>query len=328
MTIGFSPDPTWRTPQSGTEPDGDYDQTTWPDATVPSIVDAIFRTVLYADLFDYPLTAAQIHRYLTGYSAPLEKVEEQLEKNTQLRGRLGSVPPYWVLVGREHLAALRRQRETYSQPLWSAVWRYEPIIAGLPFVRMTAVTGALAMDNADSADDDIDLFIVARGGRVWLARGLVILVVHLARQLGTELCPNYVMAEHNLRLEHPNLFTAHELAQLVPIHGAATYHRLLEMNAWLGQYLPNAKPRTMDARKARKIARTGQHILEAPLNGRLGDSIESWEQRRKILRLRQAAAQIGASGARYTPDLCKGHVDSHETSVEQRYTAQLTTLGT
>jgi hypothetical protein len=192
---------------------------------------------------------------------------------------------------------------------------------------MTAVTGALAMGNAPNADDDVDLLIVTQTGRVWLARGLVILVVHLVRQFGVELCPNYIIAEHNLRLDHPSLYTAHELAQLVPLHGAATYHQLLKTNSWLHTYLPNATPRRLRGRKVSTVAQSGRRAFETVLGGRLGDAIEGWEAGRKIPHLQQVAARQGATEADYTPELCKGHTGDHETSVAQRYAAQLAELG-
>lgn len=299
----------------------------WPEKPVFGLEDAILRTVVYADLFDYPLTTQQIHRYLTEYAAPREVVEQKLDELGSKGDLLEPVPPYWVLNGRKHLAPLRLQREAYSEPLWSAVHRYGLLMAALPFVRMTAVTGALAMGNAADRHDDVDLLIVTQMGRVWLARGLVILVVHLARQWGIELCPNYVMAEHKLRLDNPSLYTAHELAQLVPLHGATTYLSLLETNAWICDYLPNATPLQLRNPSAGRVIRGGQRVLEVALSGRLGDAIEGWEGRRKIPLLRQTAAQRGATEAKYTRDLCKGHVDNHEASVAQRYAERLVALG-
>jgi hypothetical protein len=68
-------------------------------------------------------------------------------------------------------------------------------------------------------------------------------------------------------------------------------------------------------------------LLEVALGGRLGNAIETWESRRKIPRLQLTAARLNAIEAVYTPELCKGHVNNHETSVAQRYAQQLAELG-
>jgi hypothetical protein len=299
----------------------------WPAGAIRGVADAILHTVVYADLFDYPLRSEEIHRYLTGCPAPLAVVEEHLHQNGRLGEYLDSAAPFWFLAGREHLVALRREREAFSLGLWSEVQRYGRLIAPIPFVRMVSITGSLAMSNASSPDDDIDLLIVTTRDRVWLARGLVVLIVHLARRLGVDLCPNYVIAEHRLELGERSLFTAHEIAQLIPVHGLEVYYRLLESNAWLSAFLPNAMPRQLAVRETGRAKRLGQRALETALAGRLGDAAERWERERKIPRLRQVADEQGGGGAVYTPDLCKGHADDHAASVDQRYLSRLAVHG-
>jgi hypothetical protein len=183
------------------------------------------------------------------------------------------------------------------------------------------------MNNVSGPQDDIDLLIVTAQNRVWLARGLVILIVHLARTFGVYFCPNYLIAEHRLELVEPSLFTAHELAQLVPLFGLDTYHRFLERNAWMTAFLPNASPKRASARELQVALRYGQRALEGLLGGRLGDALEYWERGRKIPRLRQVAGEQGGSGTIYTPDLCKGHADDHAASVHQQYAARLAAQG-
>jgi hypothetical protein len=300
---------------------------TWPSGTIRDIAEAILYTLAYADLFDYPLKTREIHRYLTGYRAPLATVEEQLTRNSQLGQHLASESSFWFLAGRGHLVGLRREREAFSQALWPEARRYSRLIAAVPFVRMVSVTGSLAMNNVNSPEDDIDLLLVTARDRVWLARGLAILVVHLARRFGVEVCPNYVISEQRLKLAELNLFTAHELAQLVPICGLDTYHRLLESNAWFGRYLPNASPRQDGVHEAGLTAHCGHRLLESVLGGRLGYALEQWERERKIPRLVQEAAQLGGTGTIYAPDLCKGHADDHGTEVVQRFAAKLGALG-
>jgi hypothetical protein len=289
--------------------------------------EAILRTVVYADLFDYPLTLEEIHRYLTGRSGTLESVQESLEGSSQLNGRLQSEPPYWFLAEREHLVRLRRERQAFSSALWPKARRYGRLMASLPFVRMVAVTGSLAMDNAPSAQDDVDLLIVAARDRVWLARGLLTQVVHLARLLGVEFCLNYITAEHRLQLGKPSLFAAHELAQMVPLFGREAYQRLLDSNAWFLGYLPNAALHAAEVDEIAGVGRIGQRVLQAAMAGRTGDALEHRERRQKIAILRGIAEERGATGTSYSADLCKGHVDDHAERVNRLYVERLSAQG-
>src|SRR5689334_8725124 len=95
---------------------------------------AILHTASYADIFDYPLTLPQIHRYLTGLSASLEAVEQALPGVLQPSGA------YYSLLGREALASTRQRREQTAAKLWPLAVRFGRWIARLPFVRMVAVT--------------------------------------------------------------------------------------------------------------------------------------------------------------------------------------------
>ncbi|MGD9145930.1 MAG: hypothetical protein PVI80_10240, partial [Anaerolineae bacterium] len=298
-----------------------------PGGGIHGVDDAILHTLVYADLFDYPLTTEEIHRYLTGYPAPLSLVEEHLQRNGRSGEQWASVSRFWFLAGREHLVDLRRQRESYSQVLWPKARRFGRLIADLPFVRMVSITGSLAMHNVTNPQDDVDLLIVTAEDRVWLGRALVILVVHLGRRFGVELCPNYVMAESCLEMGEPSLYIAHELAQLLPLHGADIYHRLLKSNAWMVDYLPNASPRRPEEDRSGPAKYRGQQLVEALLGGRLGDGLEQWERERKIPRLRQIAIEKGGTGTSYNAKLCKGHIDDHAAAVQERYDAQLAELG-
>lgn len=282
---------------------------------------AIVHTLAYADVFDYPLTSDEIHRYLIGAHA----------SRGDVRDALGHLVPHHVtrsgrfltLAGRESAVETRRARAPTAATFWRKALRYGRVIGGLPFVRMVAVTGALAMDNL--ADDDIDFLVVTEPGRLWLCRAFVIGVVRAAALKSVELCPNYFLSEHALVLDERNLFTAHEVTQMVPLSGMLTYQRLRELNRWTDEYLPNA------GGPPRRIATTEpgrqrtRRILEGTLRSRLASPLERWEMRRKMRKFGRRSD--GHAEAAFGPDWCKGHFGDHGQLTLSRYHARLEQLG-
>ena len=282
------------------------------EAPIDGIARAIVQAVAYADVFDYPLTLQEIHRYLIGIPAPLEAVQAALHDGKLIPDFLAWHEGYFTLSGRETIVEIRRRRESVARHLWAHALRYGHLIAGLPFVRMVAVTGALAVDNVEP-EADIDYFIVTEPGRLWLCRALIIGVVRMAARRGVLLCPNYFISERALALDEHNLFTAHELAQMVPISGQTVYHRIRRLNPWVYRFLPNAKgpPRHVEERAPRHrfLGALAESALRTPLGARL----ERWEMERKIRKLTrqlqtQEAREIEAA---FCADWCKGHFDSH-----------------
>jgi hypothetical protein len=287
---------------------------------------AILRTVAYADVFDYPLKAAEIRRYLIGVQATEEEVELALESCSAKHGRLRYTQGFYTLAGRERLVDLRHKREVIGQRRWLIVQRYGKWIAALPFVRMVAVTGALAVDNEDGSD--IDFLIVTQAGRVWLCRGLVLLLVYWARRYGDEICPNYFLSESALSLSEKNLYTAHEMAQMVPLYGMNVYQRMRRFNPWVSDFLPNASglPLRMGEPVALNVgSSTVRHAMERLLLTPPGDWVENWEMRRKVRKFRSQDPQ--AAETSFCRDWCKGHFGGYGQKTKQAYEARLRALG-
>jgi hypothetical protein len=294
---------------------------------------AILQTVVYADLFDYPLTPNEVVRYL-GVSAEPAKTLEQLNQSAA-SGILVRDKGYVALSGRDGLFALRARREQVAASQWPAARRYAHWLALTPFVRMVAVTGTLAVNNVEAADD-IDLFIVTQPGRLWLCRALVILLVRLAALAGDELCPNYFLSERHLVFDDRTLFAAREVTQMVPLYGPEVYWRIRRLNRWVEDLLPQASalPHPNHHWGSRgetfiEPGRLGQiikRIAEALLSGALGSRLNHWEMERKVCKFNAIAQSRGGSVA-FTADVCKGHFDRHDQRILSELEVELAQHG-
>ncbi len=283
----------------------------------PALADAIVEAVAYADLFDWPLSPAEIHRFLP-IPAPIDDVEAALASPEPIGLRL--VNGLLVLPGRESLGESRRRRAAASTRMWPGAVRFARAVASLPFVRLVAVTGSLAVGAAEPGAD-VDLFVVTEDRRLWLTRAAAIGLVRAAGVLGVRLCPNYFLAESALRMDQRDIFTAHELAQMVPVAGAAAYRDLLATNAWYLDFLPNHEP--VPVVPAGRRGRT-LRLAEAALRASPIDRLERWEMRRKVARL---SAGSTSTEQRFDATACKGHFEEHRRRTLRAFEERLVSLG-
>ena len=284
---------------------------------------AAVRALAYADLFDSPLSAPETHRYLPIPARPddVERALESLRKKHWVETTEG----FYVLGARTELVEIRHRRAETSARLWPRAIRSAHLLSYLPWVRLVAVSGSLAVDAA-AGDSDIDLFIVSESGRVWTTRASTIALGRLvAAVTGTRkvsLCPNYVVAVSALHLPERDLFTAHELAQLVPLFGQDAYRALLERNQWYRQFLPNhpGYVGTIADIQGRRARRFVERVLANPLVA----GIERWEMRRKVRRLRRLAPDT--TEVHFDATICKGHFAEHRARTLRAFDARLRTL--
>lgn len=296
-----------------------------PDNDQPdsALAEAIFRTLLYADIFHFPLSAAEIHHFLIGMCATPEAVEAALHQSVWLAARIVAHDGYYQL--QEPIAPCpeRSQLESMSCRLLKLAAGYGKLLAHLPFVRMVALTGALAMHNPRSAEDDIDYMLVTTPQRVWLARLFAVIVVRLAKLRGIKLCPNYVLAETALKQDQQDLYMAHEITQMLPLAGQTLYAAMRAENSWTADFLPNAvAPFHPSADAApRGLGLALKRLTEFILSGHLGNWLENWERRRKTRKFR--ATQPHSEAAQLDDQRAKGHFQDHGAPVMQAYQARL-----
>ena len=281
------------------------------DVSSENLLRSVFHTLAYADVFDYPLTAHEVYRYLASVNASFEDVNQALADE----GFFSKVENYYTLRGREEIVGIRKRRAEVGNRLWPKAVRYGRLIASLPFVRMVALTGSLAMKNADEGND-IDYMIVTAPNHLWTCRALALLVARLAKLEGVNLCPNYLITTNGLALNERSLYVAHELAQMIPLSGMEIYDEMRRLNNWMVDYLPNSLivseiPEGVNLVQKRPLI---QRVLEILFQLPFANWFENWEMKRKIVRLTHEQSLNFESF--FSADVCKGHIDRHKHKTE------------
>ncbi|HAN32477.1 MAG TPA: hypothetical protein DCQ06_12850 [Myxococcales bacterium] len=200
---------------------------------------AILRAVLYADLFDFPIGAAEIQQQLVLQPATEDQVRAQLHSCSWLAQRVQASGQLYHLNGRQRLLSRRISQERATDALIDKHRAVLRTLKGLPYVRMVAFSGGTSRKNSVN-EEDLDLFIITEKRRVWVVYALMVLV---SRALGCReaLCANYLVDHENVTVpDGGDLFTGHELVALVPIEGAHWLQHMKTNNPWVSTLLPNA----------------------------------------------------------------------------------------
>ena len=223
-----------------------------------SLQRAVSHTISYASFFRFPLLPAEIHRWL---------IYPHLVSHHKLEPFLPEQPTSSVLRLRSQTTYHSNQKIIHAQKLLK-------ILKYLPGLRLIALTGSVAADNAQK-NDDIDLFFITAPYTLWLVRPFVIVLISLffRRRHPQEdhthapdaFCPNFWLDTLSLAipLTKRSLYTAHEVLQIKPLLDRGdTYQRFLKANRWTKKYLANAYHSSLRA-QSRNLTPTNNVVIPA-----------------------------------------------------------------
>jgi acetolactate synthase small subunit len=209
---------------------------------------AILKTLIYADIFDYPMLSHEIHKWLIGKKATIEQTEKVLKKLVKNK-KIVLKQGVYFLRRRHELVKIRQEREKVSQSYYVKAQWIVRLFKIIPWIQLVGISGSLAMRNA-SKTDDIDLFVISRSNRVWLTRVFTALILELVgerrqreaskKESQSKICLNLLVSEDALVQSKQNLYIAHEILQLKVLwERSKTYQKFLEVNEWTTNFLPN-----------------------------------------------------------------------------------------
>jgi hypothetical protein len=280
---------------------------------------AIARSVLYASLFEYPLSLAQLRQTLIESAQTPTEILVSYRNSPSLRLLVDYEDGYFFPAGRRDLLGERRVREQRSRAFLLRHRTLLTVIAALPFVRLVALSGSIAHLNLEGSGD-LDLFIVTKGRRVWSVTVSVIVLAKLLRRRQT-LCANFVLADTALALTQQDLFTASQVIHLKPLVGAETYGKLLAANPFVTRLYPNFhRALTSDAgvtvpQLPRSVKAALEWLLAVPAAA--AEHLSRFAYRAYLLRRR--AGWQSPDQVRLDVDCLKLHTQSHRRAIMERF---------
>ncbi len=273
---------------------------------------SILATVVYADLFDAPISVDEVARTCLGTRLSAADVRARAGRPPLADLLTLDAAGMLTLRGREELVARQRDGVERTAALLERHHKVIGALASLPFVRMLALSGGTAHKNARGGDD-IDLFVVATAGRAYTAYTLLFLASYLTRRRGI-LCPNYLVDENHLRIAyHHDLFTAHQAISLVPIAGLDTFDAFVCANeGWVRTFYPAYLPRPPGATLTSSPV---QRVVEGLLRWSLGDELERLLSVGWRFHLGRRAASAPRPDLVLDPGILKLHLSDHRRRV-------------
>jgi len=235
----------------------------------------IIEPVLYGDIFDFPVTLDEVHRFCR---LPISTEQLRLAlADEQGAGRIvDEVDGFYVLRGREALVDTRRRRTARSRRAQRRARTLMRFVKYVPFVRGSLMTGSTATDNARQRDD-LDYLVLVHPGRMWLVFGVLGTLQRLG--LGRVLCVNYYLSVDSLGLTEKSPYVARELLQALPLVGGDDVRKLYGDNGWIAEIYPNASSRqaqdaALETDDREGTARNLVERFEGLLGGDLGNALE------------------------------------------------------
>lgn len=209
---------------------------------------SILKTIIYFDIFNYPLTSLEIYHFLIDYKSSPKEIIKELETSENIKRYTESKNGFYFLKGKKQILENRKINRINSEKKIKSALRKAQFIRYIPFVKCICLSGSIPHFNTDK-DADIDLFIIIKKDYLWFSRFFITIFAHILRKrrhgkkIKNRLCLNFYLTDDDLNLEH--LCYENELwfyiwfTQIFPIMGREDYSNFIKENQWILKRLPN-----------------------------------------------------------------------------------------
>lgn len=194
----------------------------------------ILKYICYFDIFEHPINQSELALY-TGLSEG--DVEQNLNQLVEQGICFQFEGWYSIRSTVSQLVAARKKKENDAKAYFKKLKFYTWLIRSFPFVKGIGISGSLSK-NVMHEDGDIDYFIITNKGRLWVCRTFLIAFKKIFLFNSKKyFCVNYFVDEDNLEIPDKNMFTAIEIAHILPVHNAQLMADFKKANDWTDEFI-------------------------------------------------------------------------------------------
>lgn len=252
---------------SGNLPGGSACQT---DLANDKLASSFLRTLIYFDIFSYPLTKDEILNYSACENIKADDGLMTLQSLLKL-GAVNFSSGYYFIGDIDEKISRREAGNKLAVKRMKKARLFSAIIASFPFTRGVFISGSLSKGYMDK-NSDIDYFIITSPNRLWLSRTLLIMFKKFfLLNSHRNFCINYLVDTSSLEIKDRNIYTATEVALLLPMYNYGLYEQFIYENRWVRKYFPNHMQTKGNQVTGIPVVKK---IFEIMFNNRFGDFLD------------------------------------------------------
>jgi len=234
------------------------------------IARSVVKTLIYFDIFAHPLLSDEILNFCSYPKIGAEdcnRVLMYLTNNNLLSFQEG----FYYLGNDVSIVKNRLEYNRLASNRMKTARRYASLISNFPYVRAVFISGSLSK-HVMKPDSDIDFFIITKPNRLWVCRAFLTFFKKVF--LGNShhnFCINYFIDSKSLEISDKNIFTATEIAFLLPMYNYPLYREFMTANQWYRSEYPNISEREEGNKIKSYYFRI---LLESLLNNPIGNWLD------------------------------------------------------
>ncbi len=234
---------------------------------------SILHSLIYFDIFNYPLTANEIAQFSSVKINGLQSITNTLVELTQ-KLLIFKYDEFYSLKNDLSIVERRKKGNRNALNVLPKALNRSKLIQRFPFVRSVNISGSLSKNYFDDTTD-FDFFVITAPNRLWISRLLLTIYKKIFLLNSRKyFCINYYVDTDYLTIPDKNLFSATEIVTLKNQTGENYYRTFIQENNWIDTYFPNFYPQYnwLEEEKNGLIKR----FIENLFAGRLGDIIDTF----------------------------------------------------